>query len=467
MREVVKKFIDRHQLIHKGDKIIVGVSGGPDSMALLHFLWRMSETWALDLIAVHIDHMFRGNQSYDDYQYVERVCESLCIPFEGVQINVSAYQKQHQLSPQVAARHCRYQFFEQMMEKHQANALALAHHGDDQIETMLMRLTRGTTLKGLGGIEVKRPFKSGFLIRPLLLVAKEDVVTYCEHHKITPRLDPSNEKESYTRNRFRKHILPFLKKENPNVHERFQRTSEILIEEDQFLDELTKNKLNAIIKNWDRKEIVIPLNEFKELPMPLQRRGIHLILNYLYHPDPLLIYSIHIDDILALIYNSHPSGTLDLPKGIKTIRSYNEFVLTTKAEVNPTYEQIIPIPGDVKLPNGFQLTVRFGTIENEVHKDIFSCNREDVQLPLIVRTRKPGDRMTLKGISGSKKVKDIFIDQKIPLRERDQWPIVTDSNGQIIWIPGLKKSGINNTRMAEGTYLVMEYTICQSSQEAF
>ena len=185
--------------------------------------------------------MFRGEESYEDYRFVEKTCQEWNIPFEGKRINVPAYMEQTGESSQLAARNLRYAFFEEVMKKYQLSILALGHHGDDQIETMLMRLTRGASGMARAGIAVKRPFLNGEIIRPFLVVTKEEINAYASRYKLTPRMDPSNEHNDYVRNRFRHDVLPALKRENPKVHEHFQRFSEELTEDEQLLQQMTES----------------------------------------------------------------------------------------------------------------------------------------------------------------------------------------------------------------------------------
>lgn len=195
----------------------------------------------------HVDHMFRGDESHEDLQFVQDLCKGLGVICETIRINVSQYQKQYGMNAQVAARECRYAFLERIMKKYDARYVALGHHGDDQVETILMRLVRGSTPKGYAGIAVKRPFHNGYLIRPLLGVTKEEIVNYCNELKIIPRIDPSNKKEVYTRNRLRKYVLPHLKEENPQVHEKFQKFSMQMQEDEAYLQELAFEKMNKVI----------------------------------------------------------------------------------------------------------------------------------------------------------------------------------------------------------------------------
>ncbi|MGG2090641.1 tRNA lysidine(34) synthetase TilS [Priestia aryabhattai] len=457
MEKQVNNFMTKHQLLSAGSTVIVGISGGPDSLALLHFLWSLKEQKSLTIIAAHVDHMFRGKESQQDMEYVQNYCKQLNIKCEAKQIDVTAYQKERKLSSQVAARECRYTFFTHVMKKYKANLLALGHHGDDQIETMLMRMVRGSTMNGYAGMQPKRPYGDGFIIRPFLAVTKEEINGYCKLHGLTPRIDLSNEKDSYTRNRFRHYVLPFLKQENAAVHEKFQQFSENLHEDQAYLEELTTDVMNKVMRKKLQNEILIDRDCFLRIRKPLQRRGIQLILNYLYKEIPPTLSSAHVDTLVGFCESDKPSGTLDFPNGLRIIRSYNDCLFTfNEGNIEP-YEFIVPIPGVVELPNGHQLICEIhNKVEDIKGNDVFLLDEAHDLQSLKVRTRKNGDKMRVKGMKGHKKVKDIFIDEKIPLHFRDHWPVVEDSQGTILWLPGLKKSAYE-LHTHKSRYVILYY----------
>jgi tRNA(Ile)-lysidine synthase len=249
----VKAFLQHQAFSLASKKIVIGVSGGPDSLALLHYLLAEKETQRLSLAVAHVDHMFRGQESYEDAMFVKEFCEQSAIPFEMTRVNVSEIMGSSGKSSQIAAREVRYEFFLKIMEKYEYPFLALAHHGDDQIETMLMRFTRGSTGVARAGIPFSRPFEKGTIFRPFLGLERADVLDYCQRHNLSPRIDPSNEKSIYSRNRFRKEVIPFLKKENPHVHEHFQRFSDELKSDEIFLQELTVQRMNTVMTKKRRK----------------------------------------------------------------------------------------------------------------------------------------------------------------------------------------------------------------------
>ena len=454
----VEKYLKQKQFSLKGKGILVGVSGGPDSLALLNYLWERRKNEEFLLVVSQVDHMFRGEESYEDAKFVEEFCKNKRIPFTMKRINVPQYMKESGKSSQVAARECRYQFFAEVINEYNLDYLALAHHGDDQVETILMRLTRGSSGSSRAGIPFSRPFEKGLIIPPFLCVNRGEIESYCREHRLQPRQDPSNKKDDYLRNRFRKYVVSFLKKENPNVHEHFQRFSEELYEDEEYLRELTKQKMNTVWKEKKTGKITIDIDAFQAMPMALQRRGIQLILNYLYQKRPASLSAIHIDYFFSLIESSNPSGSLDFPSGLKVNRSYRLCHFLFSNENNSGFYLEISEPGKYRIPNGDAITVRYTKQPAEITTDSILLKRQDISLPIIVRTKEEGDRMSIKGMEGTKKIKKIFIDQKIPIAERQNWPVITDGHHHILWLPTLKKyHGADSIHHDCDDYIVITY----------
>jgi tRNA(Ile)-lysidine synthase len=454
----VDTFLFRHSFKLENKCMVVGVSGGPDSIALLHYLWKQRDKRDLTIVVAHIDHMFRGQESFEDAMFVKRFCELNAIPLELTHVNVPERMELTGNSSELEAREARYEFFAKVMEKYGYSHLALGHHGDDQIETILMRLTRGSTGRARAGIPFTRPFASGMIFRPFLNLTKAEIQQYCQKYHLEPRIDSTNEEDIYIRNRFRKEVVPFLKLENRHVHEHFQRFSEELQSDEAFLQELTVQSMNTVMTIGKKSRITLDIKRFLKVPLPLQRRGIQLILNYLYNERPASLSAIHIDQVFSLIHYPQPSGKLDFPSGLKVIRSYQELSFQFQMpEVQSFYFEINE-PGWIDLPHGGSIKLEY--IEEELpittpYTAVF--NADKVKWPIIIRSRKMGDRMTLKGMIGSKKIKDIFIDRKVPIQERDAWPVITDREDTIIWLPGLKKSSFEGINYTSKQYILLTF----------
>lgn len=459
MEKSVLSFIKRHQLIYQGATVLVGVSGGPDSMALLHFLHNNKELWDIQVIAISLDHQLRGKDAQEDIEFVRVTCKEWGIPFVSDSSDVNAYRERTGLSTEVAARELRYQFFSEQMEKFQANLLALGHHGDDQIETMLMNLTRSASSSSFSGIPVRRNFSTGRIIRPLLCVTKKEIETYCEVNLIQPRIDMTNFDPTYTRNYFRKYILPLIKEKNSNIHTTIQYLSETRNEDEQFLQAKASELVTHTVY-FDKKKSrsSFEIQSFKKYPRALQRRALHLILNYLYNDLPPSLSYMHEEIFFSLLDSNKGNSRIDFPAGLSIVKSYDkiEFIFNKdRDQSTDTFHETLPIPGTLELPNNRRVSVTLNRSDKE-DQFTYGFYTGQVALPLHIRTRKPGDRMTWTGLNGSKKIKDIFIDEKIPIHKRNSWPILVDNNDEIIWLIGLKKGKLDESRMT-GKWIEIKY----------
>ncbi|MCR2823395.1 tRNA lysidine(34) synthetase TilS [Lederbergia panacisoli] len=455
------RFISKYSLLQQGDYILVAVSGGPDSLALLDFLYHQSARYKIRIAAAHVDHMLRGEESKEDLIFVKKYCEERNIVFRSASINIKEKMAAEKTGLQETARKYRYQFFEKVLEELHANKLAVGQHGDDQIETILMRLVRGSTGTARAGIQVKRAFgQDKEMIRPLLGVSKIEIEVYCKTHHLNPRRDASNETKKYTRNRFRIDVLPLIKKENGRIIEHFQRFSDELSEDETYLQELAQEAFTKMCQWNGKDELILDIPSFSTIALPLQRRVIHLILNYLYNQYITDLASIHLEALQHLIKGENPSGRLDFPNSLKVIRSYDQCRFTfVEQESSPSYYYEVFADDEIVLPNGKTIQVKMASdFPIQESADTLILQPEDIQFPLIIRTRQQGDKIKVKGMNGTKKIKDIFIDMKIPVDERAIWPIVTDRTGILLWIPGLKKSSYETPPVQQRPYFLIYYS---------
>ncbi|WAA12354.1 tRNA lysidine(34) synthetase TilS [Fervidibacillus halotolerans] len=448
----VKNFIEQNELLSEHDKILIGVSGGPDSLALLHFFVSLREEMNLHITACHVDHMFRGEQSFSEMKYVKRICSEWNVPFIGKRINVPEEMKIRGGNPQSIARHLRYRFYEEIMTELNIPLLALGHHGDDQMETILMRLTRGTSVGASGGMRVKRSFANGWIIRPFLCLTRSEIELYIEQNRLKPVFDPSNKKDVYTRNRFRKHILPFLKEENPNVHLHFQQYSEDVHDDDDYLSQLAEKASSSIMKR-ETDRVSFTVSAFLQLPSPLQRRCLFQTISS-FHLDgqSTNLSSSHIRKAIEMIKGKGATRKIDLPGHVQIIRSYDSCIITLRRE-RTGYSYFLEIGDTVTLPTGGYFSMKEGICKREDRTKFLLPH--NTKFPLQIRTRKEGDRIRLKGNGGTKKLKSLFIDEKIPSFLRDEWPIVTDADGEILWVPLLRKSKFEAP--VDGKYFILQY----------
>ncbi len=412
--------------LSEGDVVVLGCSGGPDSMALFDLLYKIKKQLNITIICAHVNHKVR-KESDEELIWLQKVCDKHKIKFESMSIDNYGDDNFHN-----EARNIRYRFFESIVKKYNAKYLMTAHHGDDLVETVLMRIVRGSTIKGYAGFK-QIIEKDGYtILRPLVYVTKDDILEYDKKNNISYVIDKSNFSDKYTRNRYRKVVLPFLKKEDKNVHLKFLKYSKTLNDYEEFIDKVAAKALREVTSYSNS----IDIEEFKELEEVIQNKIINNLLSDFYQDDMILISDIHTELVKKLIYSKKANSRVYLPNGVLGVKNYNKFYFETQTDQIDNYEiEIIDI---ANLPNGKNIKV----VEDSSVNNNFYCrlSKEDVVLPLRVRTRRSGDRMKVKGLNGTKKVKDIFIDSKVPINKRDLWPIVVDSNDVIVWIPGLKKS---------------------------
>ncbi|WP_085993725.1 tRNA lysidine(34) synthetase TilS [Oceanobacillus senegalensis] len=458
MKQTILSFIDKHQLIKNGSTVLVGASGGADSMALLHFLYRNQMKWNIHIIAVSVDHQLRGEASREDIVYVDTVCKEWGIPFVWERVNVIKYQKEKGISTELAARELRYQYFEKVMKEYHADYLALGHHGDDQVETMLMSLTRSASTTAFSGIPVRRKFSNGYIIRPLLCVTKAEIHTYCRENEISPRIDETNFDTLYTRNFFRKHVVPLIKQKNSNIHTTIQHLSETRNEDEYFLQEKAKEMVEEVVKFDDKwNSAILEVDAFKKRAHALQRRALHLILNYLYKELPKDLSYVHEEQFLSLLDSKEGNRQLYFPSQLKVERAYEEITFRFYDSGEDTsYHFPLEVPGEVLFPDGSKVLAQFSDVRYNQDTISYGFYENQVSFPLHIRTRKSGDRMSWYGLNGSKKLKDIFIDEKIPLDKRNSWPILVDNNGEIIWLIGLKKGKLKDSQ-DKGRWIQLNY----------
>lgn len=416
--------IEDNFTFHKQDIIVIGCSAGPDSMALVDMLLKIREKYSLSLIVAHVNHNLRA-QSVQEEEYLRNYCEKNQIMFECMMITEYGDDNFHN-----EARNIRYDFFEKVVYKYHANYLMTAHHGDDLVETVLMRITRGSNLNGYSGF--KKVVEKGDykIVRPLLGYTKQELEDYDKRNHVMYYVDDSNAKDKYTRNRYRKYVLPFLKEEDPNIHLKYLKFSTVLNEANQFIEHERDKTLKKVIHHNFLK-----IDLFKELDAFIQKEVLYYMMNDFYQDDLILINDKHIELLLNLIYSNRANAFVNLPNEVIAIKTYQELELKKITTEITTYE--VELSKYVLLPNHHVIEQVDDVLGNG--NDTCRLLSSEISLPLTVRTRRFGDRMSIKG-NGTKKIKDIFIDKKVKLSDRDTWPVVVDAKGVVVWLPGLKKS---------------------------
>lgn len=428
--EKVLSTINKHNLIESGDKIVIGISGGPDSVCLLHILSRLKDKLDIELYAAHLNHQIRGIEAQKDAFYISKLCEEMGITFFIKSINVPEYCEKNGVSIEEGARKLRYEMFYEIKNNTRANKIAIGHNLNDQAETILMRMMRGTGLQGLKGIEYIR---DGVIIRPILDIERNDIEEYCKQNKLNPRIDKTNLESIYTRNKIRLELIPYMKDNfNSNIIESIVRMGNSLRSDNDYIESeaLIKFKEVSNIKS-DSVEINLKpyINLHNSMKVRILRNSIKHILG-----DTNFIDQRHIDDIIELEDESKIDKVINLPRGIYVYRKKNSIILTNKEIVIEEIEFCYNIPS-----NGFIKVKEIGTIiETQVvsinkykrSKSDKSCNWFDfnkIKGGIVVRNRRSGDKIKLLG--GSKKIKDLFIDIKIPKEDRCKVPVIADDQG--------------------------------------
>lgn len=404
--------------------IVIGVSAGPDSMALLHSAIKCLNKI---IICAHINHNIRP-ESNEEEKYLEQYCKENNIIFEKMKIE--SYKEKNFENE---ARKKRYNFYEKILKKYNSHTLMLAHHGDDLIETIMMKIVRGSNIEGYSGIKMYSKMNNYQIVRPLLTFTKEDLIKYNECNNIKYYIDKTNEDTNYTRNRYRKKLLPILKKEDKLVHIKFLKYSETLQEYNEFVENITYN----LIKNKYHNNI-IDIDLFKKEDKLIQKNIIYNILKNIYNNKNSIIKEKNINDIISLTKSKKPNAIINLPKEYIAKKEYQYIYIIKKEQDEKNYH--------IKFEDKI-------ITENIIIKKINNCdtsgnnvcklNSKNITLPLYIRNKKNGDYIELLGTNGKKKISDIFIEKKIPKSLRNNYPILVDANDTVLWIPNLKKSKYN------------------------
>lgn len=425
------------------DKIVVATSGGPDSMALLDLVNKVKDLLELTIICAHVNHNMR-EESKDEKVLVETFCQKNNVIFEYMEITEYGEDNFHN-----DARNQRYQFFEKLIKKYDAQYLFTAHHADDLAETILMRMMRGSTLKGYGGFPKVQNRNNYKIVRPLITKSKEEIKKYCDDENIPYAIDASNHKDYYTRNRFRKYIVPSLKEESNHFYKKMYKFSKTLLEYDSFVNEIVQEKIEKFYQNY-----VLNIELLKQEKSLIQTKIIEKVIETVYQNDLVEITDQHVKFILDMTHNPKPNMELSFPKNIVVRKNYNKITFEENHSKETEYK--IEIKDKVLLNNGSMISIVSEEKENTNY--ICRLSKEDITLPLYVRNKKDGDKMTIKNMVGTKKVKEIFIENKVEKQARKYYPVVVDAKDKIVWLPGLKKSQFDK-QIHEKCDIILKYTL--------
>ncbi len=433
----VEATISRYNMIRCGDRVVVGVSGGPDSVCLLDVLYGLREKLSLELVVAHYEHGLRPGEDEKETSFVRQLAEHYNLPF----VSEKARELRPGLpNPEETARILRYKFLEQTRISFSAHKIALGHNRDDQAETVLMRLIRGSGLSGLTGIP---PVRDQVIIRPLIERGRDQILSYMRYRGLQWMIDSSNLKTDYLRNRVRHEILPVLRKYQPRINEILSHTAEVLREEDHWLDQEADIWLDRLAAEKRERYISVNISRLTEVPKALAPRVIRQMIRTV-KGNLRKITANHIKSICHLAKSAKAQAQVHLPDDILAIKTYDILEITnihSGAQQDFTYQ--------IERPGRFSINALGKTVSVEEFQVLSALPRLDespwtgffdageIEFPLTLRNFKPGDSFVPLGMKGRKKLKDFFIDLKIPSVSRKTIPILISKN-EIIWVCGLR-----------------------------
>lgn len=451
----VRQTIKRENLIEKNDKILIALSGGPDSICLLDIMIKLKDEYDLTLYAAHLNHRIRGIDAQEDSLFCQKICKKNNVTFFVKNIDIPELAVQQSRGVEEVARDVRYDMFFDIKNKLGINKIAVAHNLDDQAETMLMKMFRGSGIQGLRGIDYKR--KDG-IIRPLLDIYKSQINEYCDVNNLNPRIDKTNFESDYSRNKVRLDLIPYIENNYcENIKQILSRTANVIRDDYNYIEEVSKEHYELLVKNKSDDEIILDLPLLKNTDTAIQKRVIRLaILDIMGNLNN--IENVHIVDSLSLLEKSD-GKIINLPKNLKAYIKNEDYVITTKNQENEeiTYEYKIEINGKTVV-NEIGLTVTTSVLPAKdslalpVSKYIKVFDYDKIVGSLYVRSRKIGDKLSPIGLTGTKKIKDILINKKIPADTKYMFPIISDDE-QILWLLGYRIS--ENYKIDDSTQRVI------------
>jgi tRNA(Ile)-lysidine synthase len=436
----VRQVIERYGMIRRGDGVVAAVSGGPDSVALIHILNMLKADMDFWLVPVHLDHQLR-QESFLDAEFVRDMSRELGLEAQVRSVDVREIAGLRGVSLEEAGRSVRYAFFEEIRDSSGARVIATAHHVDDVLETFFLRIFRGSSLQGLTGIAPTR----GCIVRPLIETSRAHIIGFLEEQRIPYRIDSTNLEISSDRNFVRNRLIPVIGQHFPNFRKPLRRTIGLLGDEEHLVRELAEKLYSqTVLCNETGLQMSVPA--LRSVPTVLASRVILLALYNLSGPDVRWTQS-HVRAVWRLLRSANPSGMAHLPEGFLAAREYDRLVLSrgSAAESKPLSQILVSAPGIVEVP-GTGLILRLHLIEREDMRlqeydgiTAAAFDADTVSFPLTIRNPAPGDRFRPWGLQGTRKLKKVLIDLKIPKGRRENLPLLLKGE-EILWIPGVRRS---------------------------
>lgn len=482
MLRTIKNYMNENNMITKGDRIVLGVSGGADSVCLFHVLLQVAPVFDLSLFVVHVNHGIRGEEAEEDEAFVKKLCENAKIPFWAVKVDIPAIAKEEGLSEEEAGRKVRYEAFYRCLEKNKCNKIAIAHNKNDNAETMLFHLFRGSGIKGLTGISPKRDV----IIRPLLCVTRREIEVYLNQQKVSFRIDRTNLTEDYSRNKIRHRILTYAQEEiNTKTIEHMAHTANQLRLMENYLEKNVDLAYNRIVIRNKDGSFQMNVKELQKEERIIQQG---IIRNVFYQLANQLkdIDAVHIDLVLGLL-TKEVGKRLHLPYGIQAEKGYEHITMSNhgyknnddvsntilKEEKIVGYGYELKIPGNTYIP---EINHRIQTRIIKYKKNLIIpqdgytkwFDYDKINNTVIIRTRNSGDYIQIasqgsnsfesKTQTSRKKIKSLFIDEKVPREERDFVPLVADGD-HIMWVIGGRIS--EAYKINEETQAILEISLME------
>jgi tRNA(Ile)-lysidine synthase len=436
-------------MLSGGEKVLIGLSGGPDSVCLLSVLSALRERFMLEISAAYIDHGLRPHETDKEIEFCRNLCGRLNVPFYTKAVNVKSYARDRKMNMQEAARQLRYEALEEISQDIGTGRIALGHTADDQAETLLMRLFRGSGPTGLSGIPPVRKT----IIRPLIETGRGEIEKFLEDEKTGHITDSSNLKKSYLRNKIRLSLVPMLKEYNPDIIETLSKTAAIFRDEERYFEIIVTKALMKLISRKTDSRIELFLAPLEIMDKAIIRRVLRRAIDET--KDLRGISFIHIEDIIGLVRSGDSGDRIYLPKGIRAVKDYSILILTSEPPVAlGTYS--LTVPGEVILKEAGILIKSSPIAASEFQKVQYKDGRtvsgvfdsDKLVYPLVVRSRRHGDFFYPAGFGRRKKIQDFFVDEKVPRDERDRVPLILSGN-DIIWVVGYR--GDERFKVGEGT----------------
>ncbi len=412
----VKEFADKYGMLPRGATVICAVSGGADSVCLLHMMKDLASERELRVYAAHFNHCLRGEESDRDERFVRELCNELGVQLFCASGDVSAYAKEHGVGTEEAARILRYDFFERTAAAIPGSRVATAHNAEDNAETVLMNLSRGAGAKGLCGIPPLRDI----YIRPLLVMGRDEIMAYLDKNGLEHVEDSTNAENIYTRNRLRHDVIPVLKSINPGFVSSVLEASELLREDEGFLDELAAKAVPVELDEKGRVSISAAL--LSKAARPLAARAVRKAAGLLgCYPS-----AAHVKAVLAISESAAPSAKTQLPGGITAAREYGRLVFMANEAKGELPEKELYWMQWTAFPE-LGMSIYFGTRDEIIECDeLFSFKKDEICGKIFVRPRRTGDRICLDRRQGTKSLKKLFIEKKIPADSRERIPVIAD-----------------------------------------